>query len=213
MTVQLFIAFILLLILLIAARYFKHHHKDAPIPINEPNSASNKTSSSSLSQTSDTPNENESTLPEIPPMSEVLNTALEEALFAMKDCQAIAYADIQEKRLLGAQSHIAFPSEIIAFAAGAVTELFTAPNLMQVANAFKIFKGQAADKSNLNEIMIRGEGNLYIFLRAHSNPCRACVFVYAETDENSSNFGLMLHQARAQMPQIEVAAEAAFLVE
>lgn len=206
MTLQLSIALTLLLILLAAARYFKHHHKDTPTHTTE--------ATPTLAEKPSTqPDATERQLPTIPPMSEVLNAALEEALFAMKDCQAIAYADIQEKRLLGAQSHIAFPPEIVAFAAGAVTELFTAPNLMQVANAFKIFKGQAADKSNLNEIMIRGEGNLYIFLRAHSNPYRACVFVYAETDENNSNFGLMLHQARAQMPQIEVAAEAAFLVE
>lgn len=144
------------------------------------------------------------------PMSAALSEILKRSLAEIQGCQAIAYVDTQHNRLIGIETSTPFPSEILTLVAATVAELFTAPNLLKMSAAFKQFKAQDVDKSNFNEMVIRGEGSLYVLLRAHSNDHRVFVFACTEADVASNNVGLILHQARLLMPQIEVAAEAAF---
>lgn len=187
---QLIITLLVIACLLVAAYYFKHH-SPTPTPV-LPHSQPSVS---------------------IAPMSAALSEMLKRSLAEIQGCQAIAYVDTQHNRLIGIETSTPFPSEILTLVAATVTELFTAPNLLKMSAAFKQFKAQDVDKSNFNEMVIRGEGSLYVLLRAHSNDHRVFVFACTEADVASNNVGLILHQARLLMPQIEVAAEAAFLVE
>lgn len=149
----------------------------------------------------------------IAPMSDALSDVLKNALAEMKDCKAIAYVDTRANRLVGMEAIAHLPEPVIALIAAVTSDLFTAPNLMKVSNIFKEYKGKSPDSSNFNEILIRGEGTMYIFLRAQSDIHHVGVFSCVDEDEQSSSFGLLLHQARAQMQKIELAAHAAFLAE
>lgn len=219
MTFELSVASGALLILLASAYYMKHHAKTpsntTPAPIApetqtaaEPTAEAEKTEQTEASEAP-------ATKPAltISPISDALRETMNKALANMSDCQAIAYVDIRENRLIGVQSSVAFPDEIVALTATTTTELFTTPSLIKISHIFKQFKGQVIDQSNFNEMVIRGIGTAYIFLRARSDINHVCVFACIDVDEQNSNFGLLLHQARLQMSEIEVAAEAAFLVE
>lgn len=149
----------------------------------------------------------------IEPMSAALSGALKSALTEMKDCQAIAYVDTRALRLVGMETITHLPQAVIELIAAATSDLFTAPNLVKVSNIFKEYKGKPLESSNFNEMIVRGEGTVYIFLRAHSDVHHVCVFSCTDDDAQLSSFGLLLHQARLQMQKIEVAAHAAFLVE
>lgn len=192
MTFQLILASISLLSLLGAAYYFKHYGKHP------------------------TPTEPETPKPavSIAPMSQTLHDAFQKSLAEIPSCQAIAYVDTTDNHLIGIESAVPFPPAIVELVAATVTDLFTAPNLLKMSQAFKQFKGQEADKSNFHEMVIHGDSLLYVLMRAHSNDKRVFVFACADDGEiHNNNIGLILHQARSLIPEMEVAAEAAFLAE
>lgn len=149
----------------------------------------------------------------IAPESAALNASLKKTLSEIQGCHAVAYVDISRNQLLGIQTSIPFPPAIVELVAATVTDLFTTPNLLKMSYAFKQFKGQETDKSNFHEMVVRGDSLLYVLLRASSNENRVFAFACADDGETQNNVGLILHQARSQMPKMEVAAEAGFLTE
>lgn len=138
-------------------------------------------------------------------LQEVLNASLAE----VPEGKALAYVDIAQRRLLGVATADPLPDSVQQLIAAATADLFVAPNVIKVSNIFKEKKGLDADVSNFNEMIVHGDGAVYVFLRAQSNNDRIGVF----SCHNRIPFGLVLHHARQLMPNIEVAAEAAFLSE
>lgn len=143
--------------------------------------------------------------------TDTLATVLNQVLYDLEDCYAVAYVDTAERVLLGIETRKSLPREVVELIAAATADMYNAPNMVKVADIFKSRKGHESSRSNVNEIIVRGDGTVYILLRALSNCDRICVFACSETNQHS--FGLIWHRARQLMPQIEVAAEAAFLVE
>lgn len=143
--------------------------------------------------------------------TDTLATVLQQTMLDLENCYAVAYVDISKRILLGMEARKTLPEDVITLIAAATADMYNAPNMIEVANIFKARKGYDASYNNVNEIIVRGDGSVHILMRALSNTDRVCVFACVETDSN--NFGLIWHRARQLMPQIEVAAEAAFLVE
>lgn len=143
--------------------------------------------------------------------TDTLASVLRNIMDDLEECYAVAYVDIRKHTLLGIETRKHIPDEVVRLIAAATADMYNAPNMVKVADIFKVRKGYLPTHSNVNEIIVRGDGTVYILMRALSNIDRVCVFACAET--NNHTFGLIWHRARQLMPQIEVAAEAAFLVE
>lgn len=151
----------------------------------------------------------------IVPMSEALSSALQDTLAEMRNCQAIAYVDIRANRLIGLESKMDLPPAVVELIVAAVSDVFNAPNLVLVSNAFNAHRGKKLlNSSNVKEHTVRGDGTVYILIRAQSDIDHVCVFACSdEGNLGDSSFGWLLSQARSHMSKIEVAAEAAFLAE
>lgn len=198
--IELLLAFVALCVLVAAAYYIKHYHDK----IQQQTALAAIQAAHAAMQPAPVV---------IAPESPTLNAALKHTLQEIKGCHAVAYVDIRQNHLLGLQTSIPFPPAIVELVAATVTDLFTTPNLLKVSAAFKKFKGQDIDKSNFHEIVIRGDSLLYVLIRAHSDENRVFAFACNDDGETQNNVGLILHQARSLMPEMEVAAEAAFLTE
>lgn len=144
---------------------------------------------------------------------ETLSHVLKEVLSQITRCKAIAYVDITTLALMGVESVEPLPESVIKLIAAATADLFTAPNVIQVSNLYKLKKGRGLEHSNFHQMVVYGDDATYIFLRAQSDINHICVFACANDENVSNNLGILLHQARVSMPRIEVAAELAFLAE
>lgn len=138
-----------------------------------------------------------------------LSRTLHDIIQQVPGCEALAYVDIQQGQLIGIETKDSIPDSVRQLVAGATMELFTAPHVVKISEIFKAKKGQPESQSNFNEIIVHGDGNIYVFMRAQSRSDRVGVF----SCDNSVSSGMVLHHARQLMPQIELAAEAAFLSE
>lgn len=144
---------------------------------------------------------------------ETLSHVLKDVLSQLTRCKAIAYVDITNLTLMGVESAEPLPDSVIKLVAAATADLFTAPNVIQVSNLYKLKKGRGLEHSNFHQMVVYGDDATYIFLRAQSDVNHICVFACTNDENVSNNLGILLHQARVFMPRIEVAAELAFLAE
>lgn len=140
-----------------------------------------------------------------------LAEALRDSLHELRGCYAVAYVDIGQRTLMGIEKRQELPHDMIRLAAAAASDLYAAPGMAEMAAILHRQKHLPPSSSNVNEIIVRGDGAIYILLRALSNIDRVAIFVCEEGD--SGAFGLIWVKARQLMPQIELAAEAAFLVD
>lgn len=140
-----------------------------------------------------------------------LAEALRASLHDLRGCYAVAYVDIGRRTLLGIEKRQELPHDMVRLAAAAASDLYAAPGMAEMAAILHRQKHLPPSSSNVNEIIVRGDGAIYILLRALSNIDRVAIFVCEEGD--SGVFGLIWVKARQLMPQIELAAEAAFLVD
>lgn len=138
-----------------------------------------------------------------------LSRTLHDIIQQVPGCEALAYVNIQQGELIGIETKEIIPENVCQLVASATMELFTAPNVVQISEIFKAKKGIPESQSNFNEIIVHGDGNIYVFIRAQSRNDRVGVF----SCDDSVSSGMVLHHARQLMPQIELAAEAAFLSE
>lgn len=205
--IELLLAFVALCVVLAMAYHIKQSHEK----IQQQQSIINANQAAQAAQAAQTSPKSAPVV--IAPASASLDAALKIALDEVQGCQAVAYVDTSHNVLLGIQSSVPFPPAIVELVAATVTDLFTTPNLLKMSYAFKQFKGQETDKSNFHEMVVRGDSLLYVLLRASSNENRVFAFACADDGETQNNVGLILHQARSQMPKMEVAAEAGFLTE
>lgn len=132
-----------------------------------------------------------------------LSRTLHDIIQQVPACDALAYVDITQGQLIGIETKDTMPDGVYQLVATATMELFTAPNVIKVSDIFKAKKGMSESHSNFNEIIVHGDGNIYVFIRAQSRADRVGVF----SCDSSVSSGMVLHHARQLMPQIESAAE------
>ncbi|AUX60954.1 hypothetical protein JF634_07185 [Simonsiella muelleri] len=133
-----------------------------------------------------------------------LQTTLQDVMKKIPDCKSLAYVDIEQRALLGIYSIQSLPVEIQQLIAAATSDLFTAPNMVRVSNLYKQQKGTNEEKSNFNEMIVHGEEDVYVFIRARNNRNHVSVLACNSTTPS----GMVLINARQMMPQIEAVTEA-----
>lgn len=133
----------------------------------------------------------------LPEQNETLRRMFADMCQEFTDCQAIACVDIVNKQLIAVETVQCLPHEVLALVAAATTDLYTAPNLLKVIEAFHNTKD--TPHAQLNEMIVNGSDTVYLLLRLPNNPNLVCVF---SCINHRSTLGLLLHEARNLLPQI-----------
>lgn len=132
--------------------------------------------------------------------NEAMQQIFQMALRQFVGCKAIACVDIQQNKLLAIESIECLPPEVLPFVAAATTDLFSAPNMVKVAQIFKDKHYDNSASANFNEIIVNGRDTVYLLLRIMSHQNLVCVF---SCKDDGNTLGMLLHEARALMSQIE----------
>lgn len=124
-----------------------------------------------------------------------LDEVFSRALNTFADCNAVACVDIEGHQLLALHSNIDLPPPVSSLIASAATDLFTAPNLLKIAAAFRQQHAHLPpeDAAHFQEMIVNGAGTLYFLLRVHPQTPYVCVFSCVD---GHNSMGMMLHEAR-----------------
>lgn len=131
----------------------------------------------------------------------LLQQIIREETHRLPECKAITCVDIQNTKLLALELKSPLPAGVLPHAAAAITGIFTEPNMIQVSNLFKEYKGRDASESNFNEIFIRGDGTNYLFIRMRTYP----YYIVGFALKDSLSYGMTFSHGHVLAPKIEAA--------
>ncbi|MDK4586629.1 hypothetical protein QG044_05780 [Kingella kingae] len=137
---------------------------------------------------------------ELTPHNPAMQQIFKDSLTHFSDCQAIACVDILTRQLVAMEASATLPDDVLALVASATTDVFTVPTMLQVAEIFRTNSGLQQERASFNEIIVTGNGTVYFLIRLPHHHHLVCVF---SCNDDGNTFGMMLHEARAMIPQIE----------
>ena len=135
-------------------------------------------------------------------MTDVIETALNQAVSQVPECLAAGMVDMESGMLLGVRTVDSHPSEVLDLLAAATAEMFQGSNVTAIEQIFKKARGHEDDERHyFHEMIVNSENLIHIFLRSKQNEGHVMTFVC----RRSANLGMAMAKARSALPELESA--------